>query len=585
MTQNVSQTSGKRSRAITMSLGALGIALVAVLGWSGLRGFVTGYYLAHMGGTTGAVLAGRQAFADHRSAQASHYYEVALSQSPEDLQIQKEAFSAFLINGDFDRAIMLAHKLTHDIDTSQDAHTVLVVTAIMKSDWLAARDLLDAFPDGPASRLFVPVMQAWIDYGQSGTVSNARYQALLDPGPLLAVTSHQAALLYELTGQGAEAEKAYQKGVQSGGMARVGFALDFGAFLERSGKDDRAKLLYDMIGQSMVDDPDIRSAIMRFKAGEKPKPLSPVIALHIANGFLTFVESLRADGHGRFSRSYVQLALYLAPSARGRLLLADLAADEEEWEVAAELYANVGGDDEHQRIAHIRQSEMLEQAGHRDRAETLLQHVFDSHPNDEVVQLALGDFYRRDENYARAAPFYQNVIQLLSAQAATENGIPWGVWFSLAMCQEQLGQWHDAERNLLRARELSGNSPIVLNYLAYSWIDRGIRLDEARVLIEEVVRKEPRNGFYVDSLGWLYFKLGEYEKALTFIERASALEPVDPVITDHLGDALWYLGRTSEARYQWRKALAFSPEQDEREKIEHKLLHGLPPLGQGGTAI
>jgi tetratricopeptide (TPR) repeat protein len=151
-----------------------------------------------------------------------------------------------------------------------------------------------------------------------------------------------------------------------------------------------------------------------------------------------------------------------------------------------------------------------------------------------------------------------------------------------------------AEIDLQRARELSDDEPNVLNYLGYSWIDQGIHLDEGLRIIRMAVKKEPKNGAFVDSLGWAYYKLGDYDNALKFLEVASRLEATDPVITDHLGDALWRAGREVEARYQWRKALAFEPIDKDRDAIEKKLLTGLGPpekknpkahMPRGGTAI
>ncbi len=571
-----------RGRILLRVLGAFVALLIIVAG--GAYYWFLAPLINDQGGVSGPLLAARQAVTDQQTEEASYYYDYALIQAPDDPLIRREAFTAFLANGDMELATVLARQLTQDPEVTQEAHLVLTVSALMESDWEAARQHLRGFPDGPASRLFVPVINAWIDYGSTGAVTPAQLKSLLDPGPVLAVTSHQAALLYVLTQDNAGAEQAFQKGVQSGAMMNSGFALDFAQFMASIGNQDRVALLYDMVGQAMPDNPDVHLALAHYKSGKTPPAFSKNISEHLAAGFLSFAESLRRDGHSRFARTYVQLALFLDPTPAGRLLLADLAADQEQWMVAAGLYAAVEGEPVHRRIAQIRRAEMIEQAGDLDTALAVIQPLAQDYPHDEVVQLALADLYRRAENFEDAAPIYARTLEIMSA-ARDDRDVPWGVLFSLAMCQERLGQWHDAERNLLRVRELSGGSPLVLNYLAYSWIDRGVRLKDAQKLIEDVVRKEPRNGFYIDSLGWLYFKLGEYERALTFIERASALEPVDPVITDHLGDVLWSLNRRSEARYQWRKALAFEPEPREFKKIETKLLHGLPPLGRGGASI
>ena len=119
-------------------------------------------------------------------------------------------------------------------------------------------------------------------------------------------------------------------------------------------------------------------------------------------------------------------------------------------------------------------------------------------------------------------------------------------------------------------------------------------MDEGLKIIREAVKKEPKNGAFVDSLGWAHYRLGNYKQALILLERASQIESADPVVTDHLGDALWRVGRKVEARYQWRKALAFEPTPEDRVKIEEKLLVGLGPpekkkpkahMPRGGTAI
>ena len=102
----------------------------------------------------------------------------------------------------------------------------------------------------------------------------------------------------------------------------------------------------------------------------------------------------------------------------------------------------------------------------------------------------------------------------------------------------------------------------MLNYLGYSWVDMGMNLDQAKGMLNRAVELRPNDGFVVDSLGWVYFRLGEYQNAVEQLERAVELEPGDPVINEHLGDAYWRVGREREARFQWRRALSLEPEAD-----------------------
>ncbi|MEL6478844.1 MAG: tetratricopeptide repeat protein, partial [Pseudomonadota bacterium] len=100
-------------------------------------------------------------------------------------------------------------------------------------------------------------------------------------------------------------------------------------------------------------------------------------------------------------------------------------------------------------------------------------------------------------------------------------------------------------------------------------------LAEARKMIETAVSQRENDGYIVDSLGWVLFRLGEFKEALVHMERAVELRPVDPVINDHYGDVLWVNGRKIEAEFQWRRALSFEPEEDEIVRIKRKLEVGL----------
>jgi Flp pilus assembly protein TadD len=119
----------------------------------------------------------------------------------------------------------------------------------------------------------------------------------------------------------------------------------------------------------------------------------------------------------------------------------------------------------------------------------------------------------------------------------------------------------------------------VLNYLGYTWVDRGEHLKEAIDMLQRAVQAKSDDGFIVDSLAWAYYRLGQYDKAVVYQEKAISLEPGDPVLNDHLGDIYWKLGRHNEARFQWQRALAFKPEADQVAPIEAKLQHGLKAGG------
>jgi Flp pilus assembly protein TadD len=163
-------------------------------------------------------------------------------------------------------------------------------------------------------------------------------------------------------------------------------------------------------------------------------------------------------------------------------------------------------------------------------------------------------------------------------------GLPerWSLFYSRGIALERSGQWKRAEADLLHALELKPDQPLVLNYLGYSWIDRGENLERGLKMVEKAVELRPEDGYIVDSLGWAHYRLGDYPNAVQYLEKAIELVPEDPTINDHLGDAYWQNGRSIEARYQWRRALQFGPQEDEVKPIEAKLESGLAPAARAG---
>jgi tetratricopeptide (TPR) repeat protein len=118
---------------------------------------------------------------------------------------------------------------------------------------------------------------------------------------------------------------------------------------------------------------------------------------------------------------------------------------------------------------------------------------------------------------------------------------------------------------------LNPESPTIMNYLGYSWIDRGINLDEGLKLIEDALRLDPDNGAITDSLGWAHYKLGNYDRAIIHLERATELAPDISEILDHLGDVYWQVGRFKEAGFQWERALKYAVDEDEKDLLRKKL--------------
>ena len=197
----------------------------------------------------------------------------------------------------------------------------------------------------------------------------------------------------------------------------------------------------------------------------------------------------------------------------------------------------------------------------------LLQTYLSKNTDNLILEEMLADFFRINEQCDKAIKKYEDVSKLKSNSG--------DIFRKLGICYEQTDQTQKAETAFGRALELNPNDSGALNYLGYWWADEGRNLKEAMELITKAVKLYPENGYYADSLGWVYFKIGNMKKAVTWLERAVALAPDDAVIHDHLGDVYWHLGRLLEARYKWQFAYQMYTDKMKRREVSEKIKFGL----------
>jgi len=141
---------------------------------------------------------------------------------------------------------------------------------------------------------------------------------------------------------------------------------------------------------------------------------------------------------------------------------------------------------------------------------------------------------------------------------------------------ERLGDWEKAEKDLTESLEILPDQAHVLNYLAYSWIDRGINLDKGLKMLKRASKLRENDGYIIDSLGWAYYAKKNYSEAEFFLQRAVELMPSDPIINDHYADTLWMLNKNIQARYVWNYVLKLKDtEQKLKDTINKKLIFGI----------
>ena len=175
------------------------------------------------------------------------------------------------------------------------------------------------------------------------------------------------------------------------------------------------------------------------------------------------------------------------------------------------------------------------------------------------------------EEYETSILYYNKVLSKLSLNSESHAEI----LYRRGSCYERLGQFEKSDKDLLNSLKINPNDAYVLNYLAYSWLERNYKIDTSITMLEKAHKQKKNNPYILDSVGWAYYLVGDLVKAEQFLRKAIKIMPNDPIVNDHYGDILWKMNRKTQAKYFWQSVLNFeNTEDDMKEKINIKLLKG-----------
>jgi len=526
----------------------------------------------HANTDAGAYLAARQAGLSGDYSAASDYFQSALIADPNNTTLMQQTLTAYLGSGEVQSAAAIGRALNTAGGDDQVANIAIMAQAVRNGDWTTIFDMLESGHEvGP---LLDGLGQAWAYVGL-GQMDRAlmSFDEVVDTPGLRNFGQQHKAMALTIMGDFAAADAIYSLPPSEGVIPTRGSVSAHLQIMCRLGKFDEAR---DMITRAFGSDVDPEIAALRsaIEAGEVPELDTMVSnpAEGIAYAFKSLSDILQGEANESYLLLYAQAARHIAPQdadthiAAARLLNALGQHDD-----AAVTFAQVLTDDPAFHSAEMGRAEALRLDGRYEKAVEVLTQLTRSHPNIPLAQASLGDVYRQQKNYAAANAAYDAALQVYDEDAP----IRWWLHYSRGMTYDRLDQWETAEADFRAALELNPGNPSVLNYLGYSLVDRGLKFDEALGMIEQAAEARPESGAIIDSLGWVYYKLGRFEDAVSPMERAVELEPNDPVISDHLGDVYWQVGREVEARFQWERALSFGPDEAEADRIRRKLNVGL----------
>jgi tetratricopeptide (TPR) repeat protein len=524
--------------------------------------------------TSGSYLAARHASVERDAAAAAAFYRSALRTDPKNNELLDRAFISSLADGDIDEAVKLADRILTMDKANRVARLVVGVRDLKQKKYPAAQLNINQSIRGPITDLVATLLSGWASYGAGDAkAAVAGIDKLTGPEWYPIFKDLHTGMILETSGKEKEAGTRFERAYKlDDSMLRVSDA--YARWLSRNKDGAAAAGIYEAFDKKLPRHPLVQEGLRDTKAGKKLSPLVDSAQAGAAEALYGIGATLTRRGGEDLALVYLQLALYLQPNHPLALLsLADLYESVKKPQMAIKVYERMPASSPLKRNAQIQLATNLDAADRSDEAIKILKGVTAEAPKDIEAIMALGNIERGRKKFGDCATTY---TQAIDATPGVTDKNTWVTYYYRGICEERSKQWNKAEVDMRKALELQPEQPHVLNYLGYSWIDQGINLDEGMKMIKRAVDQRPDDGYIVDSLGWAFYRIGNFEDAVKNLERAIDLKPEDPTINDHLGDAYWRVGRTLEAKFQWAHARDLKPEAEELPKIEAKIANGLP---------
>lgn len=511
--------------------------------------------------------------------------------------------SLALGGGDYDTALKAAEEIYTDYlskdpeggtDRAEEgsfdlARLVLIARAVSDKDYARAATLTDELHSGPLSDFTAPIIRAWLDTANPDTVYTA------DVSGLSGIQTVHKALAAEYAGKPDVAKAVFDTVVRQPVTAQT--AEMIAAFYVRH--DDKGKAI-TVLRRALSLFPDNRYVQEAYNALKEGKAYEPPYfaeehlkgpATGLAMAFHDFGRLMVAERAIDSGLLFARIAAYLDNDLPGvYMTIGDVLTLQEQREDAIAAYAKVRESDVDYTASRIEMADLYSRMGKGEEAVVILEKIADGDaPKKARVFLALGNLYKEDNRFEDAVQAYDKAETLgLSENNGKSPDWLWFLHYFRGVSFDMMDRHDDAEKELYKALELKPDSAIVLNYLGYSYADKGHNLDKALEMISRAVELSPDDGYIVDSMGWVLYRMGQYDAAVEYLERAAQLSPYNSVVNDHLGDAYWQVGRRIEAHYMWQRAIDYMKEAtdqnldaDDEEQAKaaaaaaEKLKHGL----------
>ena len=494
---------------------------------------------------------------------AADAFTQALSRDQDNRYLLNLAFQTQYFSGDIEAASDLAARIERSDDQIILSGEPAAALVALEEDWEALYVLAKHMVADGRSHDTGIIMAAWAlaaqGQGDAGLVMLDDIDQFND-GSSSQTRLSQQALLAEYIGN-TELALANALDVLERDNLDQNIILDMVGVLLRNDNADDARLWINRLGWQFPR----AQMLAQIDAGSSPLLTPPNAINAMATGIVTSQIDPIQNSYQPISLARLYLAAYLdQDNAYAKYLIAESYIDAGLIDDGVAILSLIPRDNiwfieaRMSMVSAIRSGETDKALGWQ-----IINDLLDDYPDNPLIWAEKGLTAQRNDRHSDAETAFTKAIAL-----GLNNG---RILYYLAIAQADQGKTEIAEETFRRSIALAPFNAYSLNYFGYWLIEQNRQLDEAKSFIQTAVDKQPDNGAFVDSLGWVYFKMGDYQNALIYLERAATLIPDDPVITDHLGDVYLALGRSTEAVHEWRRSLVFAPDKMLKAKIEAKI--------------
>ncbi|MBP5160766.1 MAG: tetratricopeptide repeat protein [Alphaproteobacteria bacterium] len=516
----------------------------------------------------GAYLVSQFAQASRDYGAAAKAAAQALEKDPTHPDLINQTYLLYVLAGQLPEALPYAQKALDADPANLLPRLALFTDLVKKNKYDQAAQLMSVEQREGYTVLLAPLVKSWLLVGQN------KMQEALDSlkdlegnKDLAALYLFNRALIFEYFHKLPQAKEAYDNlfaEIKSRRLLRAMLAMNRFFSENRFMPADNAffTLYQQMQAESFSGREIMSSDLSSLRVDTPQKGLALV--------FNDFSQLLAQMDSSKTALYLAQLAFHLAPDPIMRLYIGELLENAEQFEQANQLYL-AGADEKALAFSfQIRRALNLARMKQTQAGIDIMQKLAKEYTRIPIFSLILGDLQAQADDCPSAVASYTNALDVFGNAREPATAV---IYFNRGSCYDRLGQTKKALPDLQIALSLAPDNPIYMNYVAYTWAEQNKSLDKALKLAQKAVELAPEDGHILDTLGWVYYRMGQYDKAAKVLEQAVEKVPANAAVNDHLGDVYYKQGRKREARFQWAHARVLPDDSSPAllKKIENKL--------------